>query len=244
MVLGRQIRDARRRRHLTQSALGDRVGLSRMSISRAERGQGAGLTLDAWQRISVALGMPMRFTFQRDPQRDTGDAGHLAMQELVLRTARSAGYAGTFELPTRPAEPWRSIDVGLRDDRARRLVATECWNTFGDIGAAARVSKRKLAEADRTSRPRAGGRPRTRSVSSGSCGRPSRIAPWSRDIRAFASLFPGASASWVRALTTGGASRHPSPVSSGAMSAPPASSRGAAASTGSIARWTTPITSR
>ena len=45
-------------------------------------------------------------------------------------------------------EPARSIDVGLIDDRHRRVVVDECWNTFGDIGAAARSSDRKVAEAE------------------------------------------------------------------------------------------------
>jgi transcriptional regulator with XRE-family HTH domain len=55
--LGGIVRDARHRRRLTQAAVASRVGLSRMAISRAERGLGGGLTLDVWQRISLALGI-------------------------------------------------------------------------------------------------------------------------------------------------------------------------------------------
>ena len=54
----------------------------------------------------------------------------------------------SFEVPTKPADPWRSIDVGLLDDTRRRLIVSECWNTFGDVGAAARSSERKAAEAE------------------------------------------------------------------------------------------------
>ena len=117
-------------------------------MSRAERGLGGGLTLDAWQRIGIALGVPVFVSLRRDHLAETRDAPHLAMQELVLRTGRGAGYTGTFELPTKPLEPARSIDVGLIDDRHRRVVVDECWNTFGDIGAAARSSDRKVAEAE------------------------------------------------------------------------------------------------
>jgi len=45
--LGAEVRAARHRRHATQAKLGGRVGLSQSAISRAERGLGGGLTLDA-----------------------------------------------------------------------------------------------------------------------------------------------------------------------------------------------------
>lgn len=128
-ALGAEVRRARLRRRLTQAQLGARTGLSRMAISRAERGLGGGLTLDAWQRIGIALGVPVFVNLRRDHLAETRDAPHLAMQELVLRTGRGAGYTGTFELPTKPLEPARSIDVGLIDDRHRRVVVDECWNT-------------------------------------------------------------------------------------------------------------------
>ena len=120
--LAATIRQARTRRQLTQAALGKRVGLSRMSISRVERGLGGALSLDAWQRIGLALGMPLVVKLQRDPHQEPRDAGHLGIQELVLRLGRLAGYRGQFELPTKPDDPWRSIDVGLADDRRRRLL--------------------------------------------------------------------------------------------------------------------------
>ncbi len=47
---------------------------------------------------------------------------------------------------TRPAEPWRSVNVGLASPARRQLIQVECWNTIGDVGAAARSSARKLAE--------------------------------------------------------------------------------------------------
>src|SRR5437660_42323 len=41
---------------------------------------------------------------------------------------------------------WRSADIGLADLREQRLIHVECWNTIGDIGAAARSSARKQVE--------------------------------------------------------------------------------------------------
>ena len=128
-----------------------RAGVSRMSVSRAERGLGGAMTMDAWQRISTAVGRPLVPRLQAPVDGQTADAGHLAMQERVLRLGRAAGYRGLVELPTRPAEPWRSIDVALVDDVLRRLLVVECWNSIGDIGAR---GEDVVAEAGRGRGPR------------------------------------------------------------------------------------------
>ena len=62
--------------------------------------------------------------------------------------AEAAGFQRTFELPSRPANPTHATDVGLRDDRGRRLILVECWNTIGDLGAAVRSTNRKRVEAE------------------------------------------------------------------------------------------------
>ncbi|MGI8703581.1 MAG: helix-turn-helix transcriptional regulator [Candidatus Limnocylindrales bacterium] len=201
---GREVRASRLRRRLTQDQLAFRVGMDRSMISRAERGDGAGITLGSWQRIAVALGRPLRLEFGRDPQTDPADAGHLRIQELVLRLARQWGDVRSFELPTKPASPAYSADVGLRDNRSRRLVLAEAWNTFGDLGAARRSTARKLAEAQGLA------------AVYGADGPPfSAHACWVvRATRAnrglvvrypevFAAALPGSSREWVRALTLG-----------------------------------------
>ncbi len=203
--LGAEIRNARGRRRLTQLALGARVGLSQSAISRAERGLGGGLTLDAWQRIAIALGITLRVNLQRDPLAETADAGHLAMQELVLRLGRAAGSQGLVELPTKPAEPWRSIDVALLDDPRRRLTVVECWNTIGDIGAAARTSTRKLAEAEDIATARWGEHLHETGLVWVVRATARNRALVARYPEVFASRFPGSSARWVHALTTGAA---------------------------------------
>lgn len=145
--IGGEIRAMRERRGLTRTELARRAGIGRMVESRIERAA-TNMDLDVLQRIGVALDRPLLVTFGRDLAEGPADAAHLAMQELVLRLGRQAGFAGSFEVPTRPAEPWRSVDVGLVDDPGRRLVLVECWNTFGDIGAAARSTNRKRAELE------------------------------------------------------------------------------------------------
>jgi len=199
--LGGELRDARHRRRLTQEQLGGRAGLSRSAISTIERGHGGSHTLDTWQRLALAVDRPMRIELRRDALEEPADAGHLAIQELVMRDGRRAGYGGHFELRTRPSDPSRSTDVGLRDDRARVLILVECWNTFGDIGAAVRSTKRKRAEAAEVAIAIGGARPYrvfsccvVRDVE-----RNRRLV--ARYPELFASTFLGSSTHWLKALT-------------------------------------------
>ena len=121
----------------------------------------------------------------------------------MLRLGRTAGYARSFELPSRPSDPWHSTDVGLRDDRRRLLILVECWNTIGDIGAAARSTTRKLAEAEELAVAAGGERPFTvRGVWVVRATARNR-ALLARYPEVFAARFPGSSRRWVEALTTG-----------------------------------------
>jgi transcriptional regulator with XRE-family HTH domain len=199
--LGRGIADARQRRKRTQQQLADNVGVSRSALGRIERGQGGGHTIDTWQRVALGAGVPLVVKLQRDPLEETVDAGHLAMQELVLRCGRQAGYGRTFELATRSAEPWRSTDVGLRDDRRHVLILCECWNSFRDIGAAARSSASKLADAHEYAAAIWGTVPHRVASCWVVRGTRSNRALIGRYPEVFASRFPGSSVRWLAALT-------------------------------------------
>lgn len=200
--LGSEIQAMRERRGWTRTELAQRAGLGRMVESRIERGTG-NPDLDALQRIALAFDRPLVVSFGgRDPSEAPADAGHLAIQELALRLGRSAGYTGSFELTTRPAEPWRSADVGLASDVRRRLIHVECWNTIGDVGAAARSSARKLAELEDLATARWGDASSTGLVWIVRATKRNR-ALIARYPEVFASRFPGSSRGWVDALTTG-----------------------------------------
>ena len=148
-TLGPTVRTGRLRLRLTQAQLAERTGVHQSWISRIELGRGQGVALETWIAIGVALGQPLAVSLSRplDALRGPTDSGHLAMQERLLILARETGRTATFELPTRPADPSRSIDVCVRDARHRVLIIEEAWNTFGDVGAAARSTARKRAEA-------------------------------------------------------------------------------------------------
>lgn len=166
-------------------------------------GRGGALSLDVWQRLALSVGRPLRFELIRDGLEGTDDAGHLAVQELVLRLGRGAGYMRSFELALRPSDPTHSADVGLRDDHGRRLVFIEVWNSFGDIGASARSLDRKLAEAEQLAVAIGGEQP----YSVHGCWvvratRRNRMLV-DRYPEVFATRFPGSSLGWVRTLVRG-----------------------------------------
>lgn len=151
----------------------------------------------------MALGRPLGVEFSRPIAGDTTDAGHLAIQELVLRLGRVAGFARSFEVPTKPADPSRSTDVGLRDDRRRTMILVECWNTIGDLGAAARATSRKVAEAEALAVAVGGERPFTVRAVWVIRATARNRALVARYPEVFAARFPGSSARWVAALTRG-----------------------------------------
>ncbi len=149
LSLARDVRVGRIRLSMTQRVAADKVGISQTSWSRIERGLGGQVPIRTWVAIGIALDRPLAVRLSRPlgAPRAPVDAGHLEIQEHVLALAHGTGRHGTFELPTRPADPSRSTDVGIRDDRHRVLIQTECWNTFGDFGAAVRATNRKAVEA-------------------------------------------------------------------------------------------------
>jgi hypothetical protein len=190
---------ARRRRRA------DSAGAKR-AIGQIEAGDGTGVALETWFGLSHVLGITFKAELQRDPQAEPADAGHLKIQELALRLGRETRRGRAFELPTRPLDTRHSIDVCLRDDAQRTLFIEECWNTFGNVNAAIRSTRRKIAEAEQLA------------VAAGGAAGPYRVAAvWIvRDTRAnrqliarypevFAAAFGGSSGLWVRALTTPGA---------------------------------------
>src|SRR5258705_12896933 len=95
-MIGAEVRASRLRRHLTQRRLGERATVSQTTISRLERGHGGGITLDAWQRVFTALGRRLVLEAARNPFEEPANAGHLKVQELVLRLGRDSGNRGSF----------------------------------------------------------------------------------------------------------------------------------------------------
>lgn len=210
LALGRGVRVGRERLGITQATLAARVEVDQSRISQIERGLGRGVPLELWVALGVALGSPLAISFTRPlgEPREPADAGHLAMQERLLELARATGRTASFELPTRPADPSRSIDVCVRDARRRVLLVQEAWNTFGDLGAAVRTTNRKTAEATDLAATLDDGTPyrvATVWIVRSSAANRALVA---RYPHIFRSAFPGSSRSWARALTSGATPPH------------------------------------
>jgi transcriptional regulator with XRE-family HTH domain len=199
-TLGGIARSARRAKGWSIAHLAARVGLSVARLSEIERGDGARAPLETWVALGVALDRPLAVSFSRSllAADSMNDAGHLDIQEHILALARKTGRHGTFELPTRPSDPARSTDVGIRDAKARTRILVECWNTFGDLGAATRATNRKLHEAQSTWPE---DRIATVWVVRATAANRAILARYPHILDA---AFPGSSRRWVRALTRGG----------------------------------------
>jgi transcriptional regulator with XRE-family HTH domain len=202
-ALALEIRSSRQKRWLTQRGLGERVGLSQSALSKIERGLGGSFSLDTWQRLGLALDRPLQLELRRDPRADPADAGHLAIQELVLRAAAAAGWRVMPELPTRPGTSWRSGDVVIRSEVLRSLVLVECVNVLGDVGAAARSFDRKLTDLEEMGVALGHGQPyRTAGCWVIRASRSNREL-LTRYPSLFSARFPGSSLAWLRTLAAG-----------------------------------------
>src|SRR5262245_59146392 len=82
---GGDLKAQRTRGRRTQDQVSRRAGVSRNLVSRMERGLGGSASMDAWLRVALAVDAPLTVGFQRDLRGETADAGHLAIQELILR---------------------------------------------------------------------------------------------------------------------------------------------------------------
>ena len=198
-TLGGRVRERRRQLKLSQAELGHRIGLAQSRISDIERGLGVGLPLEIWIALGIVLGQPLAVAFSRptNAEASLADAGHLEIQEYLLEIGRRNNRRGSFEAPTRAYDPARSIDVQHLDERHDCLIVEEAWNRIGDLGAGARSSTRKLAEAEQ--------RTTARRVALCWIVRDSHAnrAIVNRYPEVIAARFPGSSAAWVQALEQG-----------------------------------------
>jgi transcriptional regulator with XRE-family HTH domain len=204
-AFSRNVRESRLHLRLTQRQLAATAGVSESALRRVERGASANISVDTLQRIGFALDRPVAIQLSRGLAEPV-DAGHLAMQELVVRLVGRAGYRPRVELPSVRHGTWRSSDVAAMRAADRSLLGIECWNTIGDLGAGFRSSDRKRRDLEELAAATWG--PGSHHI--GICW-VIRATRANRELIArypmlIASRFPGSSAGWVQSLAKGTAS--------------------------------------
>jgi transcriptional regulator with XRE-family HTH domain len=203
-AFGRNVRESRLQATQTQQHLAASAGVSESALRRVERGASANISVDTLQRIGFALDRPVTIQLSRGLAEPV-DAGHLAMQELVVRLVGTAGYRPRVELPSVRHGTWRSSDVAAMRAADHSLLGIECWNTIGDLGAGFRSSDRKRRDLEELAAATWG--PGSHRI--GICWviRATRAnrALVARYPMLIASRFSGSSAGWVRALAEGAA---------------------------------------
>ena len=65
VLLTQKIAEMRKRSHLNQKVLAERLGVSQQVVSRIETGQNENLTLDTLTRLARALGHKVRISFHK-----------------------------------------------------------------------------------------------------------------------------------------------------------------------------------
>jgi transcriptional regulator with XRE-family HTH domain len=203
-TFGRNVRESRLHARLTQRQLAANGGVSASALRRVERGASANISVDTLQRIGFALDRPVTVQLSRGIVEPI-DAGHLAIQELVVRLVGTAGYRPRVELPSVRHGTWRSSDVAAMRAADHSLLGIECWNTIGDLGAGFRNSDRKRRDLEELAAATWG--PGDHHV--GICW-VIRATRTNRELVArypmlIASRFPGSSAAWVQVLAEGAA---------------------------------------
>ena len=83
LKLGRDIRDARRRRRIPTQVLAARASISRVSLNHVERGD-TGVSMGIYAAVLMCLGMVDRLADLADPRHDAVGMA-LAEEELPVR---------------------------------------------------------------------------------------------------------------------------------------------------------------
>ena len=214
-IAGNLGRDLRKTLNSTKAQSGrarrqDRESV-RLRSARSREGRGApNRRLRPGSRSGIALGRPLAVGFSRDVADPGAEGGRRPSRGPGGSASRlppakfQNGRTARFELPTRPANPAHSVDVGEIDLLNRVLILIEICFPLDDIGAADprhRSKGRRGGSLDPGPRQPA---PRRELLD------PCRTPAANREIvrrypAILRSRFRGSSADWNRVLTDGSA---------------------------------------
>jgi transcriptional regulator with XRE-family HTH domain len=134
---GRAIRAVRMQRGMRQADLASRSGISRTVVGRIERGERAGLTVEALDRVADALGgdVDLRFRWRGEEVDRLLDASHARLVDVVVRRLRALGWDVAVEVTFSSYGERGSIDVMAFHPVRRALLVVEVKSVTPDMQA-------------------------------------------------------------------------------------------------------------
>ncbi|MFV2062295.1 MAG: helix-turn-helix domain-containing protein [Chloroflexota bacterium] len=138
VALGTAVREERRRRAWTMREVALRARISLSTVSSVEAGRV--VSLDAYARISVALGLPLGVVIQDERhrrRRGGADLVHAAMGEFEVRLLASHGYRVAIDHPYQHYQFAGRADVLAWSLESAALLHIENRTRFPDLQDAA-----------------------------------------------------------------------------------------------------------
>jgi transcriptional regulator with XRE-family HTH domain len=135
--VGRAIRALRVHRGWRQLDLAAAAGVSRTEVGRIERGERAGLRLDAVDAVAIALGASADIAIRWHGENLDRllDEAHARLVDVVVERLRSLGWEVAVEVSFSRNGERGSIDVLAFNPRSRALVVIEVKSVTPDMQA-------------------------------------------------------------------------------------------------------------
>jgi transcriptional regulator with XRE-family HTH domain len=154
---GLSVRALRRRRRWTQSDLGRRVGLSKSTVSRIERGEAGRFAVQVIDRVIEALGarLQLRVLWQGEALDRLLDADHAQLVEAVIQLLAPNGWITVPEATFAIGGERGSIDVLAFHPASGTLLVVEVKSVIADVQGTLSGLDRKARVARRIASDRA-----------------------------------------------------------------------------------------
>ncbi len=133
--VARAVRFLRLRKGWAQRVLGHHAGVSREMISRTERGNLSGMTLDSIDRIAEALGasVDLRLRWRGEQLDRLIDAAHATIQQSVAELLTSLGWTVRVEVSFNHYGDRGRVDIVAFHPVNRIVVIVEIKSVLGDL---------------------------------------------------------------------------------------------------------------
>jgi transcriptional regulator with XRE-family HTH domain len=154
--LGLSLRALRLRRRLTQASVAARVGVSRATIARMERGHADQVTLRLLVRVAAEHGatLSVRVLWHGEALDRLLDAAHADLTDAVLRLLRTAGWEVATEVSFNEYGDRGTIDILAYHRSTASLLVIEIKSVVPDLQAMLGTLDRKVRAAGTIARER------------------------------------------------------------------------------------------